>query len=227
MFYIFDPTICLSSVLVLYSSKLNLFQSPRLGWGKTELVWLMGEAGSGSLHTSLFLALHGAPWDGPCCYLISAHASFSLTWCQIPFFEPVFLVFGVFEPIPSYKGIVSKYSPYNRLSMEKFWDWSAWTLIFAGSLEASLTLGPWPGFWRMGRTRRQTSLHPTFINSNISVFSLQHTQDQVPKIPFNFLGFYIHSVTTGPEGVLALKACKEKVVSLNVVVQFCRHFRFR
>lgn len=79
----------------------------------------------------------------------------------------------------------------------------------------------------MGRTLKQTSLHPTFTNPNISVLSLQHTQDQVPEIPFNCLGFYIHSLTTGPEGVLALKACKEKAVVLNVVAQFYRHFRFR
>lgn len=79
----------------------------------------------------------------------------------------------------------------------------------------------------MGRTLKQISLHPTFINPNTSVLSLQHSQDHVPKIPLNFLGFYIHSVTTGPEGVLALKVCKEKAVSLNVVAQFCRHFRFR
>ena len=77
----------------------------------------------------------------------------------------------------------------------------------------------------MGRTLKQTSLHPTFINLNISVLSLQHTQSQVPKIPFNFLGSCIHSVTSVPEGVLALTACKEKAVSFNFVAQFCRTFQ--
>lgn len=67
----------------------------------------------------------------------------------------------------------------------------------------------------MRSTLKKTSLHPTFTNPNVSVLSLQHTQSQIPKIPFNFLGFYIHWVTSGPEVALALKACKEKAVSFN------------
>ena len=77
----------------------------------------------------------------------------------------------------------------------------------------------------MGRTLKKTSLHPTFINLNISVLSLQHTQSRVPKIPFNFLGSCIHSVTNVREGVLALTACKEEAVSFNFVAQFCRTFQ--